>query len=347
MEAAEQRFEAEGRTYAAGSFIIPADANPPDLAERLEQSAAELGLHIRGVRRRPEVASHDLDVPRVALVHTWVSTPQDAGWWRLTFDRLGIPYTYISEQDIGAADLSGFDVIIMPNHRASPQILVSGTSDAGAALPWRNTAEYPAIGIIDETDDVRKGMGYDGLNNLRRFLEAGGVFVTEGSASSFPIEMALTRRVSISAAPQLVARGSVLRAEPDDSTSPIVYGYTDPFGAYFSTRPMFRVDSSDGGSSNPDWLRDELWEKEIPRVVLRFAKSDVLMSGMLSGESLIAGTPAIVDVPVGRGHVVLFAIRPFWRLETFGSHALVFNTMLNWNDLRVGWPTRPSEEENN
>ncbi|UCG84785.1 MAG: hypothetical protein JSW71_12580 [Gemmatimonadota bacterium] len=346
MEAAERRFEADDMTYEAGSFIIPVAGNPPDLVERLERSAAELGLQIRGVRRRPGVATHDLDVPRVALVHTWVSTPQDAGWWRLTFDRLAIPYTYLSEQDIGTSDLSKFDVIVMPNHRASPQVLVSGTSEAGVALPWKNTAEYPAIGIIDETDDVRKGMGYDGLKNLRQFLEDGGVFITEGVASNFPIQMALTRRVSISTPPQLIARGSVLRAEPEDSTSPIVYGYTEPFGAYFSSRPVFQVDKNDGGNRNPDWLRDELWEKEIPRVVLRFAESEVLMSGMLRGESEIAGKPAVIDVPVAQGHVILFAIRPFWRLETYGSHALVFNTMLHWNDLRIGWPTRPSEDEN-
>lgn len=45
-----------------------------------------------------------------------------------------------------------------------------------------------------------------------------------------------------------------------------------------------------------------------------------------------------MDVSLGRGHVVLFAIRPFWRYETQGSFALAFNTILNWNDLSVGWP---------
>ncbi len=111
-----------------------------------------------------------------------------------------------------------------------------------------------------------------------------------------------------------------------------------------SQTPVFQVDESDGGKRNPDWLRDELWEKEIPRVVRSFAEKDVLMSGMLRGESELAGAPAIVDVPVGDGHVILFAIRPFWRMETYGSHAFVFNTMLHWNHLRVGWPTRPEEQ---
>ncbi len=345
MEAAEASFEAAGRSFAAGSFIIPAGGNPPDLGDRLETAASELGLLVHGLGERPEVATHELDVPRVGLVHTWVSTPQDAGWWRLAFDRLGIPYTHLSEQDLAGEDLSSFDVLIMPNHRASPQALVQGTTEAGPALPWQPSPEYPSLGAIDRTDDTRRGMGFEGLLALRRFLDRGGVFITEGSAASFPVEMALTRRVGIRDTRELAARGTVLSTVVDDEASPIVYGYGETFGSYFNQRPVFRVETGVGGNNVPDWLKDETWEKEVPRVVVRFAKEDVLMSGMLRGEGEIAGTPAVIDVPVGAGHVVLFATRPFWRLETYGSHALVFNTMLHWNDLRAGWPERPADEE--
>lgn len=55
----------------------------------------------------------------------------------------------------------------------------------------------------------------------------------------------------------------------------------------------------------------------------------------------VPGTVGVLDAPVGKGHVVLFAIRPFWRWETQGSFALVFNTILNWNDLGVAWPPAP------
>ena len=69
------------------------------------------------------------------------------------------------------------------------------------------------------------------------------------------------------------------------------------------------------------------------------------MSGMLTGEGALSGTPAVLDVPVGEGHVVLFATRPVRRWNTHGNHALVFNAMMHWNDLRTGWPERPSEDE--
>jgi hypothetical protein len=345
MLAAEESFEEGGRTYHAGSYIIPAEGNPDDLGDRLEAAAEELGLEIRGVRRGPDVATHDLEVARVALVHTWVATPQDAGWWRFAFDHIGIPYTYLSEQDLATEDLSQFDVIIVPRNRASPQTLVAGTTEAGVAVPWEPSAEYSAIGIIDRTDDVRRGMGYDGLKNLHEFIVAGGVFITEGSTAAFPIDMAITRRVSITRTSELQARGTVLKAVVDDGSSPIAYGYPENFAVYFNQAPVFRVNSDLTSVFMPDWLKDETWAKEVPRVVVSFAEKEILMSGMLRGGDEIAGAPAVIDAPVGDGHVILFANRPFWRWQTHGSHALVFNTILHWNDLRTDWPARPGTED--
>ncbi len=74
-----------------------------------------------------------------------------------------------------------------------------------------------------------------------------------------------------------------------------------------------------------------------PRVVLRFAEEkDLLVSGMLAGGSELAGKPAVLDVPVGKGHVVMFANNPMWRHETHGSFSLLFNSALNYDHLNVG-----------
>ncbi len=61
--------------------------------------------------------------------------------------------------------------------------------------------------------------------------------------------------------------------------------------------------------------------------------NDLLLSGALVGGEALAGRPALVDVSLGKGHVVLFGVRPFWRNQTSGSHFLAFNAILNWNDL--------------
>ena len=344
MEAAEAAFEAEGHTYHAGSFVITPEGNPSDLAERLEAAAEDLGLTVRAVRTRPDVATHAVEVPRVGLVHTWVARPQDAGWWQLAFDRIGIPYTYLAEQDLATEDLSQFDVLILPRIFTSPQTLVAGTTEAGDPIPWQRSDAYPSLGHIDETDDMRRGIGYEGLARLKRFLDAGGVFITEGPTAAFPIDFALTRRVRIREPEGLTVRGSVLKAKISDAESPITYGYGDTLAVYFSQTPVFAVNKNVGNYRTPDWFKDEVWAKEVPRTVVEFAKNP-LLSGMARGEGALAGAPAVLDVPVGEGHVILFANRPFRRWSTHGSHALVFNTLLHFNDLRTAWPARPSGDD--
>ena len=75
-----------------------------------------------------------------------------------------------------------------------------------------------------------------------------------------------------------------------------------------------------------------------PRVVMRFASDEknLLVSGMLAGGNELANKPAIVDVPVGRGHVVMFATNPMWRHQTQGEFFLIFNAALNYENLNVG-----------
>ena len=65
--------------------------------------------------------------------------------------------------------------------------------------------------------------------------------------------------------------------------------------------------------------------------VLRFSRDPenlLISGGLMHGEEL-AGAPAVVDAPLGRGHVVLFSFNPFHRAFTTGSYALVFNAMLH------------------
>ncbi len=74
-----------------------------------------------------------------------------------------------------------------------------------------------------------------------------------------------------------------------------------------------------------------------PRVVLRYADNkDLLVSGLVEGGTEIAQHAAVVDVPVDKGHVVLFSNNPIWRGETQGSYCLVFNAIMNFDQLNAG-----------
>jgi hypothetical protein len=80
-----------------------------------------------------------------------------------------------------------------------------------------------------------------------------------------------------------------------------------------------------------------------PRVVLQFPSNanDMLLSGTLGGGETIANHALVVDMPLGTGHVVMFALRPFWRWQTQGTYFLAFNAILNWDHLDAGKPAPP------
>ena len=64
--------------------------------------------------------------------------------------------------------------------------------------------------------------------------------------------------------------------------------------------------------------------------------ADMLLSGSLAGGEALSNRAQVVDAPLGEGHVVMFAIRPFWRWQTHGTFFLGFNSILHWNDLSAG-----------
>ena len=338
MWASEDTFNLDGRQWGRGTTIIPAEG-VRDLSG-LTQAAESLGLSVAGARAMPRVARHELDLPKIALVHSWLNT-QNEGWVRYAFDVLRIPYTYISVQQLKDRDLlKRFNVIMFPFVSNNAQSIVNGLPMNGPPIPWRRTAETPNLGGLDSTDDVRPGIGLDGMTALSQWLDAGGVLVTEGGTSAVFTDFGVTRGVDIAPARQLRASGGIYRAVTKDARSPIAYGYPDTLAVYFNQTPLFQIDTSTEVPEDQDPGLTAAQARARPRVVLSFhQKRDSLrLSGLLVNGEELAGRPAVLDAPVGQGHVVLFAIRPFWRWETQGSFALVFNTILNWNDLNVAWP---------
>jgi hypothetical protein len=80
-----------------------------------------------------------------------------------------------------------------------------------------------------------------------------------------------------------------------------------------------------------------------PRVIVRFApERDLVLSGLITGGAEIAEKPAVVDVPHGKGHILLFANNPMWRNTTQGSYSLVFNAIMNYDNLNAGRQTAKS-----
>jgi hypothetical protein len=407
MSAAEAEFEAGGRKFGAGAFIIP-NAN----RAQLEPVLRDLGLSAFAVASVPaDIKQHDLDVPRIGYIHSWGNT-QDEGWVRAALDYYKVPYTYFAENEVGKKDLRAeFDVILWPHGGGVGAEPPTG----GVPVPFKKSAEFPALGYPDETEDTRGGLGQSGLKKLYDFVQAGGTLITEGGTSSiFPTNY-LTPGITIDQAQGLVAPGSVYRGVVADRTSPIVYGIPrNHLPVYYKTNggPLFSIGGQPGPLAAPpaaaagrggrgagnyqntqpmgastnvfgtwdpltDWKPaaapapatpdpaqgggrgggrgggggggfggggggaaggGQLMAFMRPRVILQFPPDsrDMLLSGGNLGGENLQNRPQVIDAPIGQGHVVMFAIRPFWRWQTQGTFILGFNTLMHWNDLNAG-----------
>jgi hypothetical protein len=275
-------------------------------------------------------------------MHTWRET-QNEGWIRYALDVMGVPYTYIADQSLRSATaLDGFDVVIFGHVRSFGASVLNGAPMVGPPIPWRRTPLTPHLGLWDETDDTRPGMGLDGAAVLRRFVERGGLLVVEGASSELPLDLGFTPTVNRVESRTLRARGAVFRAQAVRRASPILYGYDQAtFPVYFNQSPLLTVQEKDTSvtAREREADMDPAVVREIDRlrarVVLQFheRQDSLLVSGLLVGGAELTTKAAVVDAPLGRGHVVYFAIRPFWRWQTQGSFALALNAIANWNAL--------------
>ena len=374
VDAAESSFQAGGKTFPAGSWIV--DAPRP----AVEDLASRLGLSFTAVATMPEVRRHVVDLPRVALLHTWTST-QDAGWARYTLDREELPYTLISDGDLRRGNLEDrFDVILFPDTNGDFAGIVHGIDPRYGPLAYTKTAEYPSHGIPNASDDITGGMGFEGLLNLQRFVERGGLLVAMAGAGVLPVEGGLARGVG-QASGGFNTPGSELRAKVLRPEHPIAYGYEERTSVFRGNGPLFDVadrdrrwavlqfgtrkvgeDEEKGKKEDADTGEQTIVEEDPidapPAVDETVEVEDVdveepatpsepkkeekkespedgklVLSGFVRGEDAVDGKPAILDVPVGKGRVILFAFNPLHRYLNHSDFRFVYNVLLNWNDL--------------
>jgi hypothetical protein len=398
MTAAEEDFDADGHHFHAGAFVVPDGAANPALKASIEK----LGL-IGYATSAPSVKTHPLTVPRIGYVHSWQRT-QDEGWVRLALDRFGVPYTYFADNTLHEGHLRDkYDVIVYPSIGGTSMSQVNGIPKTSAdPIPYKKSALTPNLGVEDSSDDIRGGIGLEGLAELVRFVRDGGTLITEGSTTTILPDYGILPTVHVEHPASLYTKGSIMRGLITDHKSPIVYGYTaDDLPVYFSAEPVLSAGAAGPGvgpgglrggntvsgvgeditpNSHPVQLSPFVVEGDdekpaapadpaatqaseaaamaqmmrayglsddsgpAPRVVMRFPSkpSEILLSGELAGGEAISSHALAIDAQLGQGHVVLFALRPFWRWQTQGTYALGFNTLMNWDHLDAGKSAAPA-----
>jgi hypothetical protein len=347
LRRAKRPFTVNGKEYGSGAWVIPAgQAFRGYVVDLMEpQRYPELRAGITGPTKKPyDVAGWTLPMlmgvayeridkpftaelesaeptgsestpfsgrkwPRIALYEPWQPN-SDTGWTQWVFDRLQIPYTLVHNADLRKGDLgSRFDTIVFASQSTAGILHGYRTGENSSRRGGAVTGETPG----PQRPEFTGGIGIAGAAALNEFVLEGGRLVTMDEATDLPVSLfGLPVRPVVSeredASPNgYYCPGSILRLTVGSNE---VFAFSSGGQAWEVTL----LPSEDKG------------DREV-RVLARYAPKNLLASGWLSGERVIAGRPALLDVPHGKGHVILFGFRPQFRGQTWGTFGLLVDAL--------------------
>ncbi len=314
------------RDHRDGSFFT-------QMADLLEQRKAlrwtnDGRLLVEGESAASEFngAPYGIRAPRVGVYLSWMANI-DAGWTEWLLDHEHVAHAALHNADLQHGDLNEkFDSIILPAQAADA--MLHGYREGQRAE--RQTDGPPIL----QRPEYTGGLGLAGLTKLEEFVRTGGWLITFDQAGELPVSgLGLPVRLLLhptaenETATGYYCPGSILRAT-FETKSPIAFGM--PANAY-----VF----SSGGQAYENLLLPEFnkGEREV-RTIGKYAASNVLASGFLSGEPMVAGKPLLMDVRLGKGHILLFGFRPQFRGQSWGTFRLVMNAVYLASAQTTGAP---------
>jgi hypothetical protein len=295
----------------AGDFLVTGGAEAV-IADVAKQTGVDFGPFAGDATR----GSHALKRLRIGMYQRYYGGNMDEGWTRLLLEQFGFPYTTLMDADIKAGKLDQkYDVIILPADNVAMMTGERGGGGGGgggraAGGGGRPTESYPP--------EYRSGFGSEGVEALRSFVQQGGTLLTLGEAGSLPIErfgLPLRNVVADRPSKEFWCPGSTLNVRVD-TTSPFAYGMpAEALAVSLANSQAYEIVPTD--------------RNDRVQTIVTFPERDLLRSGWLLGEQVIAKKAAMVAVEVGKGRVVLIGFRAQHRDQTHGTFKLVFDALVS------------------
>lgn len=297
----EDGFKAE-----AGSFIIK---NTPQVQKILPDLLEKKHLEFNVLEDISNIPKKPLRRHRIGLYQSWRSN-MDEGWSRYVFDDFDIPYTTLHNNDFKGKEKKKvflkeqYDVIIFPDESADIIKLGKPKDISG----YRRYSPLPP--------EYEGGIGAEGVEAVKTFVDQGGILIMLNNACelifqefSSPADNVL-KNIDRT---KFFCPSSLLKINVDNK-SPIGYGMPKQAAAMYYRSPVLNTRIPSGN-----------WER---KVVASYADEDILLSGWLLGEDIIARKAAVVDLQCNRGHIILIGLRCQNRAQSHGTYKFLFNGLL-------------------
>jgi len=305
-----------GDGYTPGDFVVTGAT-----AAVAAEIAKLTGVDFAALPGAVPANAYALRKPRVAMYQRYGGGNMDEGWTRLLFEQFNMSVKPIMDAEIKKGDLNAsYDVLILPSDSINAMTgeAAAGGGGRGGRGGGAGAGEGAGgrQGAPSTPPEYRSGFGADGVKMLQAFVQKGGTLVTFGQAGDLPIQrFNLPVRDVVAGLPskEFWSPGSTLRVR-FDTHNPIAFGMPrDGYALFLAGSQAYEVTTT---SPNVE-------------IISTFVEREVLQSGWLLGEGVIAKKAAALTVAHGAGRVVLLGFRPQHRDQTHGTFKLVFNSMFN------------------
>ena len=306
---AKEHISSDTMHACTGSFIVK---NTPQVQKSLPGLLEKWHIEAYELDSVDDIPKSPLKNPRIGLYQSWRSN-MDEGWTRFVFDDLAVPFTTMHNKDFKGTKKKKLDL------KAKYDVIVFSDENAdmikdGKPSPTSRSARY--FRGMNIPPEYEGGIGKEGVEALKAFVEKGGILVTLNSATGLvfkdfeaPVSNALERVDRT----KFFCPTSLLKIKVNNS-SPIGYGMPAEAAAMFSRSLAMSTRVPSG-----EWDRT---------VVASYPKEDVLLSGWLLGEDQLARKAAVVDLKHNKGHIVLIGFRCQHRAQSHGTYKFLLNALL-------------------
>jgi hypothetical protein len=277
----------------------------------LKKVAEETGVSFHAVEKAPEAKSHETKQLRVGMYQRYWGGNMDEGWTRLVLENFGFPYKTVMDEEVKKGNLrENYDVFILPND-STPMIVGGEELEKWwkENSPWGPPPEYPP--------EYRSGIGEEGVEALKKFVEEGGTLITLGEASDFAIEKLGLNVKSVLKGlkpKEFYCPGSTIRTKIN-TCEPLAYGMPEEALVLFWNSLAFEVQTHA--------------HNERYHVIAKYLDRDLLQSGWLIGEEKLSNKVAMLYAEQGKGKAVLIGFRTQNRGQTHGTFKFLFNCLLS------------------
>ncbi len=280
---AAESFESRGKKYSPGTLVVRSKSG---LDRTLQEITQDLSVDFGGVDA-PSIPVYQLRRPIIRLYQSWTASV-DEGWTRWVLEQHEFPCSTIQNEELRRGDIKA-DVLILPD--MDEKAIINGVPERLMPEPYAG------------------GIGMDGVEEIRHFVESGGCLITLDRAASFAINRFY---LDIEDIPENTDRnrffipGSILRVNVKNN-HPVAYGYEEEAAIFFRNSPLFKPKTGTG--------------------VLVYPHENVLLSGWITGEPYIHGKSALVDVPFGKGKIILIGFPALYRGQSHATFRFLFNAI--------------------